>query len=182
MTEVHGTKIYYQNSVLSAQKKDAGCKTDIQVPKVKSITLNMGIGEAKNNKNLLTEGMKAMGLISGQKAVVTMSKKAISGFKIRENMGIGVKVTLRQKRMWDFLARLVNVYLPRVRDFHGLSKDSFDGKGNFSIGVNDMRIFPEVNADLAASIKGLSITICTNTRVDERAYSMLKCLGLPFKS
>ncbi len=174
-----GSKEFYNKTVVPGLLKDLGVKSPMSVPRLKKITLNMGIGEAKNNKNLITEGIKALEKIAGQKAVATISTKDISAFKIRKDLAIGAMVTLRRERMFSFLTRLLNVYLPRVKDFHGVSRKSFDAQGNYTIGINDSRVFPELG--LSSTVKGMSITFVLNTRSSEDSQKMLELLGVPFR-
>ena len=157
-----------------------GYKNKHQAPKITKIILNMGIGKGKDDVKAVEKAQEELTLISGQKAVVTKAKKAIAGFKIRENMKIGAKVTLRNKRMYEFLDRLINLALPRVRDFRGLNIKSFDGQGNFSLGIKEQIIFHEINYDKVDEIKGLDITICTNANNDKEALELLKGFDMPF--
>jgi len=153
-----------------------------EAPKIIKIVLNMGVGEAKDDSKLAVKAQEELTLIAGQKAVITKAKKAIAGFKIRVGMNIGAKVTLRNKRMFEFLDRLVNIALPRVRDFRGLSLKSFDGQGNYSIGIKEQIIFQEIDYDKTDKIKGLDITICTNAKTNEEALELLKGYNLPFQN
>ena len=151
-----------------------------QVPKITKIVLNMGIGEAKEDSKILDKAQNELTLISGQKAVKTNAKKAISNFKIREGMPLGVSVTLRNKIMYEFLDRLINIAIPRIRDFRGLNSKSFDGNGNFTLGIKEQIIFPEINYDKIDKIRGLDITICTNANTDSEALELLKNFNMPF--
>tara|TARA_B100000579_G_scaffold423216_1_gene426136 strand:+ start:3349 stop:3903 length:555 start_codon:yes stop_codon:yes gene_type:complete len=151
-----------------------------QVPKITKIVLNMGIGEAKDDSKILDKAQNELTLIAGQKAVKTRAKKAIAGFKIREGMNLGVSVTLRNKMMYEFLDRLINIAIPRIRDFRGLNSNSFDGKGNFTLGIKEQIIFPEINYDKVDKVRGLNITICTNSRNNSEALELLKCFNMPF--
>ena len=153
-----------------------------QVPKITKIVLNMGIGEAKEDSKILDKAQNELTLISGQKAVKTNAKKAIAGFKIREGMPLGVSVTLRNKIMYEFLDRLINIAIPRIRDFRGLNSKSFDGNGNFTLGIKEQIIFPEINYDKIDKIRGLDITICTNANTDSEALELLKNFNMPFPS
>ena len=153
-----------------------------QVPKITKIVLNMGIGEAKEDSKILDKAQEELTLISGQKAIKTKAKKAISNFKIREGMFIGVSVTLRNKIMYEFLDRLINIAIPRIRDFRGLNSKSFDGNGNFTLGIKEQIIFPEINYDKIDKIRGLDITICTNANTDSEALELLKNFNMPFPS
>ena len=151
-----------------------------QIPKITKIVLNMGIGEAKENSKLLDKAQDELSLIAGQKAIKTKAKKAIAGFKIRQGMPLGVSVTLRNKIMYEFLDRLINIAIPRIRDFRGLNPKSFDGKGNFTLGVKEQIIFPEINFDKIDKVRGLDITICTNTKKNDEALELLKSFNMPF--
>ena len=154
----------------------------MQVPKITKIAINKGIGAAVADKKLVDVGLDELGLISGQKAVATKSKKAISNFKLRENMPIGAKVTLRGDRMYEFLDRLTAVALPRVRDFRGVNEKGFDGRGNFTLGVKEQIIFPEISIDKINKISGMDITFVTTAGTDEESYELLKLLGMPFSN
>jgi len=171
----------YNNSIKQDLKAKLGLKNIFEVPKIKKIILNMGVGEGKDDTKLIDKALDDLSLISGQKAVKTNSKKAISGFKIREGMPLGVKVTLRNKMMYEFLDRLVNIAIPRIRDFRGLNKKSFDGNGNFSMGIKEHIIFPEINFDKVDKIRGMDITICTSAKNNNEAIELLKSFNLPFK-
>tara|TARA_Y100000817_G_scaffold291118_1_gene262397 strand:+ start:293 stop:844 length:552 start_codon:yes stop_codon:yes gene_type:complete len=151
-----------------------------QVPKISKIVLNMGIGEAKDDSKILDKAQEELTLIAGQKAVKTNAKKAIAGFKIREGMPLGVSVTLRNKIMYEFFDRLINIALPRIRDFRGLNPKSFDGRGNYSLGIKEQIIFPEINYDKISKVRGLDITICTTAKNDEEALELLKGFNMPF--
>tara|TARA_B100001123_G_C15095717_1_gene941473 strand:+ start:238 stop:789 length:552 start_codon:yes stop_codon:yes gene_type:complete len=153
-----------------------------QVPKITKIILNMGIGEAKDDSKILDKAQEELTLITGQKAVKTKAKKAIAGFKIREGMNLGVSVTLRNKIMYEFLDRLINIAIPRIRDFRGLNNKSFDGKGNFTLGVKEQIIFPEINYDKIDKVRGLNITICTSANTNSEALELLKNFNMPFPS
>jgi large subunit ribosomal protein L5 len=154
----------------------------MKVPRLHKITLNMGVGDAKVNARALDKAMDELTLIAGQRAQMTRAKKSIAGFKIREGMPIGAKVTLRGARMWEFLDRLVSIALPRIRDFRGLSPASFDGRGNYSLGVREQIIFPEIDYDDVETIRGLDVTITTSADSDDEALALLRELGLPFRS
>ena len=153
-----------------------------QVPKITKIVLNMGIGEAKDDSKILDKAQDELTLISGQKAVKTKSKKAIAGFKIREGIDLGVSVTLRNKIMYEFLDRLINIAIPRIRDFRGLDPKSFDGNGNFTMGIKEQIIFPEINYDKIDKIRGLNVTICTSTSNNAEAQELLKNFNMPFSA
>jgi len=157
-------------------------KSIMQVPKLLKITVNQGVGKATQDKKLVDVAAGEISLITGQKPVQTMSRKAISNFKLRENMPIGVKVTLRGERMYEFLDRLITVALPRVRDFRGISDNSFDGRGNYTLGITEQIIFPEIDLDKINKISGMDITFVTTANTDGEAFSLLKELGLPFKN
>ena len=151
-----------------------------QVPQIKKIVLNMGIGEAKDDSKILDKAQEELSLIAGQKAIKTKSKKAISGFKIRAGMNIGVSVTLRNKIMYEFFDRLINIALPRIRDFRGLNPKSFDGNGNYTLGIKEQIIFPEINYDKIDKVRGIDITICTNAVNDTEALELLRSFNMPF--
>ena len=172
----------YNNQIKKDLKSRLGLKNIFEVPKIKKITLNMGIGDGKDDSKLIDKALEDLTLISGQKAVKTKSKKAISGFKIREGMALGVKVTLRNKIMYEFLDRLVNIAIPRIRDFRGLDIKSFDGKGNFSMGIKEHVIFPEINFDKVEKVRGMDITICTSAKNNNEAIELLKSFNMPFKN
>tara|TARA_B100000575_G_scaffold293843_1_gene306674 strand:+ start:459 stop:1010 length:552 start_codon:yes stop_codon:yes gene_type:complete len=171
----------YNNKIKNDLKSRLGLKNIFEVPKLKKIILNMGIGDAKDDSKLVDKALEDLTLISGQKAVKTKSKKAISGFKIRAGMPLGVKVTLRNKIMYEFLDRLVNIAIPRIRDFTGLNSKSLDGNGNFSMGVKEHVIFPEINFDKVEKIRGMDITICTSAKNNFEAIELLKSFNMPFK-
>ena len=151
-----------------------------EIPKLKKIILNMGVGEAKDDSKILNKAQEELTLIAGQKAIKTKARKAIAGFKIRAGMPLGVSVTLRNKIMYEFLDRLINIAIPRIRDFRGLNPKSFDGKGNFSLGIKEQIIFPEINYDKIDKIRGLDVTICTSTNNDQEALELLKSFNMPF--
>ena len=171
----------YKNQIKQELKSKLGLKNIFEVPKIKKIILNIGIGEAKDDSKLIDKALEDLTLISGQKAVKTISKKAISGFKIRAGMPLGVKVTLRNKIMYEFLDRLVNIAIPRIRDFRGLNMKSFDGKGNFSMGIKEHVIFPEINFDKVDKVRGMDITICTSAKNNNEALELLKSFNMPFR-
>ena len=170
----------YNNKIKQDLKSKLGFKNIFQVPKLEKIILNMGIGEAKDDSKLIDKAIEDLTLISGQKAIRTNSKKAISGFKIRAGMPLGVKVTLRNKMMYEFLDRLVNIAIPRIRDFRGLNSKSFDGNGNFSMGIKEHVIFPEINFDKVVKTTGMDITICTSAKNNQEAIELLKSFNMPF--
>ena len=167
---------------MPAMMKEFGYKSIMSVPKIEKVSLNMGIGEAIQNIKVLDAGVEELTLIAGQKAVVTRAKKSIAGFKLRQGMPIGCTVTLRRDRMYDFLDKLFNVALPRVRDFRGLSNKSFDGRANCTVGIKEHIIFPEINYDKVEKIKGINITIVTTARTDAEGLYLLKQLGMPFRN
>ncbi len=171
----------YNTQIKQELKSKLGLQNIFEVPKIEKIILNMGVGEGKDDSKLIDKAQDDLTLISGQKAVKTTSKKAISGFKIREGMPLGVKVTLRNKIMYEFLDRLINIAIPRIRDFRGLNIKSFDGKGNFSMGIKEHVIFPEINFDKVEKIRGMDITICTSAKNNNEAIELLKSFNMPFK-
>ena len=170
----------FNNHIKKDLKSKLNLKNLFEVPKLQKIILNMGVGEGKEDSKLIDKALDDLTLISGQKAIKTKSKKAISGFKIREGMPLGVKVTLRNKIMYEFLDRLVNIAIPRIRDFRGLNSKSFDGKGNFSMGIKEHIIFPEINFDKVEKIRGMDITICTSAKNNNEALELLKSFNMPF--
>ncbi len=171
----------YNKQIKHDLKNKLGLKNIFEVPKIKKIILNIGVGDGKEDSKLIDKALEDLTLISGQKAIKTLSKKAISGFKIRAGMPLGVKVTLRNRMMYEFLDRLVNIAIPRIRDFRGLNSKSFDGKGNFSMGIKEHVIFPEINFDKVEKIRGMDITICTSARNNKEALELLKSFNMPFK-
>ncbi len=172
----------YKNDVVPALMKKFSYKTVMQAPRLEKICLNRGVNGAVNDKKLIDIALEELSTITGQKAVATMSKKDISNFKLRKNMPIGAKVTLRGVKMYEFLDRLVSVSLPRVRDFKGISDKSFDGRGNYTLGVTEQIIFPEIDIDKVNKITGFDITFVTTANTNEEAYELLKELGMPFKT
>ena len=171
----------YQNSVRAELANKFAYKSSMQIPKVEKIVINMGIGDAVANVKVLDDAVEELTLITGQKPVVTKARKSIANFKLREGVAIGCKVTLRGERMYEFFDKLVSVALPRVRDFRGLSKDSFDGRGNYTLGIKEQLIFPEINYDKVLKIRGMDIVIVTTANTDEEGRELLKELGMPFK-
>lgn len=161
--------------------KELDLKNIMECPTLEKIIVNMGVGEATQNVKLIDAAMNDLGIITGQKPLVRKAKKSEAGFKLRENMPIGAKVTLRKERMYDFLDRLVNVVLPRVRDFEGVPANSFDGRGNYSLGLRDQLVFPEIEFDKVDKLQGMSITIVSSARTDEEGRALLKAFGMPFK-
>lgn len=171
----------YNNEVKSELSNKFNYKSVMQIPKVDKIVLNMGCGDAVANSKVIDDAVEELALISGQKPQITRAKKSIAGFKLREDMPIGAKVTLRSERMYEFLDKLVTISLPRVRDFRGVSKKSFDGRGNYTLGIKEQLIFPEIDFDKIKKIRGLDIVIVTTAQTDEEGRELLKLLGMPFK-
>jgi large subunit ribosomal protein L5 len=172
----------YQKEVAPKLQEQFNFKNPYQIPRVEKIVLNMGLGEAIQNMKILDTAVEELKVIAGQKPVITRAKKSIAAFKLREGMPIGCMVTLRRQHMWDFLNKLVNIALPRVRDFRGISGKAFDGNGNYSLGIKEHIIFPEIDYDKIDKIKGLNVSIVTSARNDEEGKSLLKLLGMPFKN
>ncbi|MDD2495098.1 MAG: 50S ribosomal protein L5 [Tissierellia bacterium] len=170
----------YKEQVVPALMEKFQYESIMQAPKIEKIIINMGVGEAKENQKFLENAVEEMTLIAGQKPVVTKARKSISNFKLREGMAVGCKVTLRGNHMYEFFDKLVNVALPRVRDFRGVSKTSFDGRGNYALGIKEQLIFPEINYDKIDKIRGMDIIITTTANTDEEARELLKLLGMPF--
>jgi large subunit ribosomal protein L5 len=173
-------KTQYEREIRARLKDELGLSSIMQVPKITKITLNMGVGEAKNDAKQLDAAIEELTIIAGQRAQVRKARKSIAQFKIREGMSIGAKVTLRGARMYEFLDRLISIALPRVRDFRGLNPNSFDGRGNYSLGVREQIIFPEINYDDVQQVRGLDVTITTTAETDEHARALLRELGFPF--
>ncbi len=171
----------YKTEVVSGLQEQFGYKNIMQVPKVTKVTLNMGVGEAIGDKKLIENALSDMQLVAGQKPLITKARKSIAGFKVREGYPIGCKVTLRNDRMWEFLDRLVDIAIPRIRDFRGLSPKSFDGRGNYSMGVREQIIFPEIDYDKVDKIRGMDITVTTTANTNEEGRALLKALNFPFK-
>lgn len=174
-------KEYYKNECVPELMKEFGYQNIMQVPKLEKIVLNMGLGEAVQNPKIVDSASQELTRIAGQKAVVTRAKKSIATFKLREGMPIGCRVTLRGERMYEFFSKLVNIALPRVRDFRGISFKAFDGRGNYALGIKEHIIFPEINYDKIDKIKGLNIVIATTAETDDAGRSLLKLLGMPFR-
>lgn len=170
----------YENEVVPALMEKFGYKNIMEVPKLEKIVLNMGVGEAKDNSKVLDAAVTDMQLIAGQKPVITRAKKSVANFKLRENMPIGCKVTLRKTQMFEFADKLMNIALPRVRDFRGASSKAFDGRGNYAIGVKEQLIFPEIDYDKIDKIRGMDIIFVTTAKTDEEARELLRFLGMPF--
>ncbi len=175
-------KELYHTEMVPRLMKDLSYKSVMQVPRLEKIVINMGLGEAIQNVKILDSAVVELAAIAGQKAVITKAKKSIASFKLRQGMPIGCMVTLRRERMYEFLDRLVNVSIPRIRDFKGVSGKAFDGAGNYSIGIKEQLIFPEINYDKIDKIKGMNITIVTSARTDEEGKALLKLLGMPFRN
>ena len=173
-------KEMYNNEVAPALMQKFQYKSVMQIPKLDKIVVSVGCGDCKDNAKALDAVIKDITAITGQKAVATVAKKSVANFKLREGMHVGVKVTLRHERMWDFLNRLFNVALPRVRDFRGISADAFDGRGNYSLGVREQIIFPEIEYDKIEKLRGMNIAICTTAQTDEEARELLRLMGAPF--
>ena len=174
-------KKLYRDEIVAQLTKEFGYKNALEVPRLDKIVLNMGVGEAVNDTKKVTSAAADLALIAGQKPVVTRARKAISTFKVRENMPIGAKVTLRQTRMYEFLDRLVTVALPRVRDFRGLDPKSFDGRGNYALGIKEHIIFPEIDYDKAEAMLGLDVVVCTTAKTDAEARALLRAFNFPFR-
>jgi large subunit ribosomal protein L5 len=175
-------KQQYENEIRPALKDELGLSSIMQVPRIQKITLNMGVGEAKTDAKQLDAAMDELTIIAGQRPQIRKATKSVAQFKIREGMPIGAKVTLRGVRMYEFLDRLVSIALPRIRDFRGLNPRSFDGRGNYSLGVREQIIFPEIDYDAIQQVRGLDVTITTSAATDEQARALLQALGLPFAS
>jgi large subunit ribosomal protein L5 len=171
----------YTNEITASMGKTFGYKNVMQIPKINKIVVHVTLGEATQNIKLLEAAEKELAAITGQKALVTKSKKAIAGFKLKQNVPLGCKVTLRGDRMYEFLDRLISVALPRIRDFRGISTKSFDGRGNFSFGLKEQYIFPEIDYDKVEMVHGLDVTICTSAKTDEESRALLKEFGVPFR-
>jgi large subunit ribosomal protein L5 len=172
----------YRDSIVSQLQEKFGYKSVMQVPKISKITLNMGVGEAVGDKKVMEHAVSDMILISGRKPVVTKARKSVAGFKIREEWPIGCKVTLRRGQMYEFLDRLINIAIPRIRDFRGMNPKSFDGRGNYSMGVTEQIIFPEVDYDKIDALRGMDITITTTAKNDEEGRALLEAFQFPFKN
>ena len=173
-------KELYVNEVAPALMQKFQYKSSMQIPRIDKIVVSVGCGDCKDNAKALDAVIKDITAITGQKAVATVARKSVANFKLREGMHVGVKVTLRHDRMWDFLNRLLNVALPRVRDFRGISPDAFDGRGNYSLGLKEQIIFPEIDYDKIEKLRGMNIAICTTAQTDEEARELLRLMGAPF--
>ena len=171
----------YNNEIVASLKEKYGYKSLMEVPKLEKIVVNMGVGDSTSNSKLLEAAMKDLELITGQKPVATKAKKAIAGFKLREGQAIGCKVTLRGENMYNFLDKLISITLPRVRDFRGVSNKAFDGRGNYTLGLTEQLIFPEIEFDNVVKVRGMDIVIVTTAKTNEEAYDLLKGFGMPFK-
>ena len=180
MSEAPRLKVLYQETVRPALQEQFGYKNVNLIPKMEKIVINIGVGDAVNNSKFLEEAVEELTLISGQKPIVTTAKKSIAGFKVREGQAIGCKVTLRGERMYEFLDKLVSISLPRVRDFRGVPKNSFDGRGNYTLGVKEQLIFPEIDFDKVAKLRGMDIVFVTTAKTDEEGRALLTELGMPF--
>ena len=173
-------KTKYKEEVAPALMKKYSYKSTMEIPRIDKIVISVGAGDCKDNQKALDAVIKDISAIAGQKAVPTKARKSVANFKLREGMNVGVKVTLRQDRMWEFLDRLLNVALPRVRDFRGISPDAFDGRGNYSLGLKEQIIFPEIDYDKIEKLRGMNIAICTTAKTDEEARELLTLMGAPF--
>jgi len=178
---MNALKENYKNTIVSSLVEKFNYKSVMEVPKVEKIVVNMGVGDAVQNSKALDSAVEELAQITGQKPVVTKAKKSIAGFRLREGMPIGAKVTLRGERMYDFLQKLIDVSLPRVRDFRGISKKAFDGRGNYTLGVKEQLIFPEINYDQVNKVRGMDVVIVTTANSDEEASELLSQLGMPFQ-
>lgn len=178
MAKLHG---YYKEAVVKELMSQFGYTSIMQVPRIEKITLNMGVGEALADKKILDNAAADMAAISGQKPLITIARKSVAGFKIREGYPIGCKVTLRGERMWEFLERLITISIPRIRDFRGLNAKSFDGRGNYSMGVKEQIIFPEIDYDKVDRVRGMDITITTSAKSDEEGHALLAAFNFPFR-
>ena len=174
-------KKVYNETIRKAMQEQFGYDNDMQVPRIDKIVLNMGVGEATGDSKKPSVAAEDLAMIAGQKAVVTRARNSIAGFKVRENMPIGAKVTLRKERMYEFLDRLVNIALPRVRDFRGLNPKSFDGRGNYAMGIKEHIVFPEINYDKVDQVWGMDVIVCTTAKTDDEARALLKAFNFPFR-
>ena len=174
-------KEMYENDIVPAIMKSLNLKNVMEVPRIKKVTINVGVGEAIDNAKALDSVVSDLSLITGQKPVITKARKSIANFKLREGRAIGVKVTLRGERMWSFLDRLMNIALPRVRDFRGVSANSFDGRGNYTLGLREQLVFPEIEYDKIDKIRGLEVSVVTSAEDDEQGRQLLQLLGMPFR-
>lgn len=174
-------KEHYESACRTQLQEQHGFKNVMEIPMVEKVVLNMGLGEAVQNPKIVEKAANELSRIAGQKAVITRAKKSIAGFKLREGMPIGCRVTLRRDRMYDFLSRLINISLPRVRDFRGISPKGFDGRGNYSLGIKEQLVFPEIDYDKIDKIRGLNISIVTSAKTDAMGLALLELMGMPFK-
>jgi len=181
MASISNLKSDYQKNILPKLQENLGIKNSLAVPKLEKVTINVGIGSYLQGSKDYDNVIKNISEISGQKPIVRNAKKAISNFKIRQGMPVGIKVTLRGQRMYDFVSKLVNIVFPRIRDFRGISKKSFDGRGNYTVGIKEFTVFPEINPDDIVKMHGLEITVVTSAENDEQGYALLKEIGFPFK-
>jgi len=171
----------YRNEILPALKEQFGVKNDLEAPRLLKVVVNMGVGDAKESKTAMDAAASDLATVTGQKAKITTARKSVSGFKLREGMQVGCMVTLRGRRMYEFLDRLISVAIPRIKDFRGLSPKSFDGRGNYSLGLSEQSVFPEINVDKIQALQGMDVTICTSTDEDAKAAALLQAIGMPFK-
>ena len=180
MADMPNLKKKYQDEVAPALMQKFGYKSTMQIPRIEKIVVNCGCGEARDNSKVLEAVVNDLSIITGQKPIITKAKKSVANFKLREGMPIGAKVTLRQDKMWEFLDRLFNVALPRVRDFRGINPNAFDGRGNYALGIKEQLIFPEIEYDKIDKIRGMDVVICTTAKTDEEARELLTQIGAPF--
>jgi large subunit ribosomal protein L5 len=178
MTRLEGI---YKDKVVPVLQKDFGYKSPMELPRLSMVSLNMGLGEGSQNNKIIEDAVGELSAIAGQHAVVTRAKKSIAAFKLREGMPVGCRVTLRRERMWDFFDKLINIALPRVRDFRGVPDRGFDGRGNFTLGIREHTIFPEVDIDKVDMVKGMNITVVTSAKTDKEGKVLLEMLGMPFR-
>ncbi|GBC86107.1 50S ribosomal protein L5 [bacterium HR12] len=174
-------KAWYRKEVVPRLQRELGLRNPMQVPRLEKVVINMGVGDALKDGRLLEAAVEDLATITGQKPVITKARRSIAGFKIRQGMPIGVKVTLRGDRMWEFLDRLITVAIPRIRDFRGLDPDAFDGHGNYTLGITEQLIFPEIDYDKVAKVRGMDVTIVTTAKTDEEGRALLAALGFPFR-
>jgi large subunit ribosomal protein L5 len=174
-------KARFREQVIPSLMRELGLSNPMQVPRLEKVTLNMGVGDALKDGRMLEAAVDDLAVITGQKAIITKARKSIAGFKLREGMSIGAKVTLRGDRMWEFLDRLVSIAIPRIRDFRGLNPNAFDGRGNFTLGLTEQLIFPEIDYDKVVQVRGMDITVGTTARNDEEGRALLVALGFPFE-
>jgi large subunit ribosomal protein L5 len=174
-------KEQYKKEVVPSLKKQFGYTNDLQVPRLAKVVVNMGLGEATANAKIIDNGVKELVTVTGQKPIVNRARKSIATFKVRQGMPVGASVTLRGRRMYDFLAKLIHIALPRIRDFRGVSPKSFDGRGNYSVGIREQLIFPEINYENIDAVRGMDIAIVTTARTDQEAQALLAALGMPFR-